>query len=103
MGKYLWTEEVKDYDNAFKLFQTSAEWGCVEAQYSLAVMFGEGLGVTKDIPQAWKWLEKSINMGCYDARRYFVHLIMTNRMLEILPDKVMRGPSYMELSHSQEL
>ena len=101
MGKHLWTEEVKDYDNAFKLFQTSADWGCAEAQYSLAVMFGEGLGVTKDIPQAWKWLEKSINMGCDDARRYFAHLIMTNQMLEILPDKVMRGPSYMELAHSQ--
>lgn len=98
MGKHLWTEEVKDYSAALPLFQSSAEWGCAEAQYSLAVMYGEGLGVTKNIPLAWEWLEKSINKGCNDARRYFAHLIMTNQLLDILPDKVMRGPSYLELS-----
>lgn len=98
MGKHLWTEEVKDYSAALPLFQSSAEWGCAEAQYSLAVMYGEGLGVKKNIPLAWEWLEKSINKGCNDARRYFAHLIMTNQLLEILPDKVMRGPSYLELS-----
>lgn len=99
MGKHLWTEEVKDYSAALPLFQSSAEWGCAEAQYSLAVMYGEGLGVTKNIPLAWEWLEKSINKGCNDARRYFAHLIMTNQLQDILPDKVMRGPSYLELSH----
>lgn len=98
MGKHLWTEEVKDYENAHALFQSSAEWGCAEAQYSLAVMYGEGLGVTRNINLAWQWLEKSLNKGCNDARRYFAHLIMTNQMQNILPDKVMRGPSYLELS-----
>lgn len=101
MGKHLWTEEVKDYSAALSLFQSSAEWGCAEAQYSLAVMYGEGLGVTKNIHLAWEWLEKSLNKGCNDARRYFAHLIMTNQLNDIIPDKVMRGSSYQELSKLQ--
>lgn len=99
MGKHLWTESVKDYKSAFPLFLSSADWGCAEAQYSLAVMYGEGLGVPKDIALAWNWLEKSLNKGCDDARKYFAHLIMTNQLQEILPDKVMRGPSYLELAN----
>lgn len=102
MGKHLWTEEVKNYSAALPLFQSSAEWGCAEAQYSLAVMYGEGLGVTKNLPIALEWLEKSLNKGCNDARRYFAHLIMTNQLQEILPDKVMRGPSYLELAKINE-
>lgn len=98
MGRHLWTEEVKDYATALTLFMSSAEWGCAEAQYSLAIMYGEGLGVTKDLPLAWYWLEKSLNKGCNDARRYFAHLIMTNQLQDILADRVMRGPSYLELS-----
>lgn len=101
MGKHLWTESVKDYATALPLFQSSAEWGCAEAQYSLAVMYGEGLGVPKNLTLAWQWLEKSLNKGCDDARRYFAHLIMSNQLQEILPDKVMRGPSYMELAGTQ--
>lgn len=102
MGKHLWVETIKDYSNAIILFQSSAEWGCAEAQYSLAVMYGEGLGTPKDLSRAWYWLEKSLNKGCNDARRYFAHLIMTNQLQDILPDKVMRGPSYLELSGNQE-
>lgn len=101
MGKHLWTEEVKDYSVALQLFHSSAEWGCAEAQYSLAVMYGEGLGVSKNICLAWEWLEKSLNKGCNDARRYFAHLIMTNQLNNVIPDKVMRGPSYQELSQIQ--
>lgn len=101
MGKHLWTDEVKDYSAALQLFDSSAEWGCADAQYCLAVMYGEGLGVTKNIPFAWKWLEKSLNKGNNDARRYFAHLIMTNQLNEIITDKVMRGPSYLELSQIQ--
>lgn len=101
VGRHLWTQEVRDYANALPLFQSSAEWGCAEAQYSLAIMYGEGLGVPKDLAIAWKWLEKSLNKGCDDARRYFAHLIMTNQLQDILPDKVMRGPSYLELSNSK--
>lgn len=101
MGKHLWTDEVKDYGRAFKLFKSSADWGCAEAQYSLAVMYGFGLGVAKDINKAWEWLEKSINMGCNDARRYFSDLIMTNQLQDILHDNVMRGSSYLELSNSK--
>lgn len=101
VGRHLWTEKVKDYANALAMFQSSAEWGCAEAQYSLAVMYGEGLGVSKDIAYAWKWLEKSLNKGCDDARRYFAHLIMTNQLQDILTDNVMRGPSYLELSNSK--
>lgn len=103
MGKHLWTEDVKDYEKALPLFQSSADWGCAEAQYSLAVMYGEGLGVPKNIAVAWQWLEKSLNMGCDDARRYFAHLIMNNQLTEILPDKVMRGPSYLELAESNQV
>ena len=43
-------------------------------------------------------VEKSLNLGNNYARALFSRMIMSNDMQVLLPDKVMRGPSYMELS-----
>lgn len=47
-------------------------------------------------------VKQFLNNGCNDAWRYFAHLIMTNHLQDTLPDKVMRGPSYMELATTTE-
>jgi len=94
------TEEVKRYEEAFPLFFKSAEWGCAEAQLGLAIMYYEGLGVEKNANKAWKWLEKSINFGCCEARTYFSNICMNEDMAAILPGsaEICRVQNYMELS-----
>ncbi|WP_410678361.1 tetratricopeptide repeat protein [Avibacterium paragallinarum] len=51
--------ERGDFRKAVKLFPTLAEQGNVGAQFLLAVMFDEGLGVKQDSQQAKKWYKKT--------------------------------------------
>lgn len=104
LARQLWTEELKRYADALPLFMESAKWGCAEAQYGLAVMFYEGLGVEKDTNESWKWLEKSINFGCNEARALLSHICMNEDMATILHGsaEVFRAQNYAELFAAQE-
>ena len=105
----------KDMDKALSYFRKAAERGHAvaqlfmvmetihdsddhneEAYYGLAVMYYQGLGVERDMKKAWEYLEKSINKGDAESRYLFAWMCLNNDMQEILPDKVLRGMSYME-------
>ena len=45
----------KDYKTAFEKLKPLAEQGDAEAQYNLGVMYDQGLGVTQDYIEAYKW------------------------------------------------
>ena len=47
---------VKDLEEAFKWFKTSAEKGDVIAEYHLGLSYLEGEGVKKDLSEAYFWL-----------------------------------------------
>jgi len=46
----------QDSKETFRLFRLSAEQGMAEAQYSLGVMYSEGVGVLQDNVVALMWL-----------------------------------------------
>ena len=54
----------------YPLFKVASEWGCAEAQYGLAVIYFQGLGVNKDLKESWKWLQLSVNQGCKEAQAF---------------------------------
>ncbi len=90
--------EMKDYEKALIHFTKAAEDGLECSQFLLADMYYDGKGVEKDVAKALEWVEKSINLGNDNARALFARMIMSNDLQDLLPDKVMRGPAYMELS-----
>lgn len=93
--------EKKQYDKAVANFEVGAKDGLEWSQYYLAHAFYKGFGIEKDIEKALLWVGKSLNSGNNQARKLFAQMIMNNDLQDILPDKVMRGPAYLELSDSQ--
>jgi TPR repeat protein len=51
------------YSIAFKEFKAAAEKGDARAQYSLAVMYNDGIGTKKDPDEAMLWFRKSAAQG----------------------------------------
>jgi TPR repeat protein len=96
LARQYWTENVKDYERAQILFEEASKSGNEHAYYGLAVMYYQGLGVERDMKKTWEYLEKSINKGDAESRYLFARMCLNNDMQEILPDKVLRGMSYME-------
>lgn len=91
-------QEKKDYHKANALFEEAALNGIEEAQQALAESYYYGFGVEKDVAKAWEWNEKALNLGYTPARYLLAVMCLQNSLAEILPDKVMRGMSYMEMA-----
>jgi hypothetical protein len=53
----------KDYKTAFAEFKKDAEKGDAKAQYNLAVMYRDGLGVQKNRAETMKWYQKAADQG----------------------------------------
>jgi len=51
------------YETAFKEFKAAAEKGDARAQYSLAVMYNDGIGVRKTPDEAMNWFRKAAANG----------------------------------------
>lgn len=96
VARRCWTEEVKDYKQAKALFEEASKSGNKHAFYGLAVMYYQGMGVDRDVKKAWEYLEKAINKGDTESRYLLATMCLKNDLQDILPDKVMRGMSYME-------
>lgn len=52
-----------DYKGAYEKWLPLAEKGQVRAQYSLGVLFQEGLGVEKDLKEAERWFARAAEQG----------------------------------------
>ena len=94
-------QQEEKYEKAFDLFKKPAEFGDEMAQYALANMLYKGLGVEKNVREAWHWNEKSVNFGYTPARYLLSVMCLENSVSEIMPDKVMRGMSYLEQAAQQ--
>ncbi|MCH9750275.1 MAG: sel1 repeat family protein, partial [Proteobacteria bacterium] len=57
-----------DYKTALKEWQSLADQGDADAQYSLGLMYAKGDGVLKDYKQAAKWYQKAADQGDADAQ-----------------------------------
>jgi localization factor PodJL len=56
-----------DYEGAARWFNAAADFGLADSQYNLAVLYENGLGVAKDMQQAYKWLLLAAKSGDKDA------------------------------------
>jgi len=52
-----------DYKTALREFKTGAEQGQANAQYNLAVLYLQGLGVTKDVDEAFRLFRLAADQG----------------------------------------
>ena len=48
-------------------FKAAADFGLADSQYNLAVLYENGMGVTQDMQQAYKWLLLAAKSGDKDA------------------------------------
>ena len=60
--------ERGDYEGAFEQWQALANQGDMRAQYRLARMFAEGIGVTRDDRVALRWFRQAAEQGSTEAR-----------------------------------
>ncbi|MEK9742604.1 MAG: sel1 repeat family protein, partial [Gammaproteobacteria bacterium] len=51
--------EAKHFSRAMKLLSPIAESGSAEAQYRLAIMYQNGLGVVRNELLAYKWMKSA--------------------------------------------
>jgi len=56
-----------DYEGAAHWFNGAADYGLADSQYNLAVLYENGMGVGKDMQQAYKWLLLAAKQGDKDA------------------------------------
>ena len=56
-----------DYAAAAKWFAQAADFGLTDSQVNLAILYQNGLGVPKDLTQAYKWLALAARGGDQEA------------------------------------
>jgi localization factor PodJL len=56
-----------DYPAAAKWFAQAADFGLTDSQVNLAILYQSGLGVSKDLTQAYKWLTLAARGGDREA------------------------------------
>ena len=64
----------KDYKTAFEKWKPLAEQGNDDAQYKLGKMYREGLGVTQDYVQAYKWYNIVAQKGYGGGYKYMTKI-----------------------------
>ena len=64
--------------------RVEAEQGVAESQYLLGVLYANGRGVTRDFPEAYKWLQLAAAQGDAEAARALplVRTLMTEKQID---------------------
>ncbi len=75
------------YYSAFPLFLSASQHGNSEADYYLAIMYKQGLGVKKDYEQAAYYLKQAINKDNKDAKTLATVLLLSKNPSEVIPKK----------------
>ncbi len=63
-----------DYAAAAKWFTQAADFGLADSQVNLAILYQNGLGVPKDLKQAYKWLALAKRSGDQEAAGRAIHV-----------------------------
>jgi TPR repeat protein len=58
----------KNYQTALTLLRPLADQGNATAQLEVGLIYEHGLGVSQDLAEAHKWLQKSADQGCAGAQ-----------------------------------
>jgi hypothetical protein len=65
-----------DLEGSFAIFRPLAEAGDAEAQNQVGLMYGAGLGVTRDDAEAARWFERAAAQGHHRARSNLARLYL---------------------------
>ncbi len=71
-----------NYSEAFKIWTHAAEGGHSQAQFNLAVMFEQGIGIEKNLTKAFFWYSKSASQGDIDAQANVASMFESGRGVE---------------------
>ncbi len=63
------SDKSPDYATAAHWFEEAAKHGLADSQFNLAVLYENGLGVTRDMKQAFMWLSLAARDGDNEAVR----------------------------------
>lgn len=80
----------KDYQEAFKIFDSCARDGYAPAQYMLGEMYGDGLGVTPNDTDSFKWYLKSAQLGFASAQYAVANMYWNSRGVSRDDDEAVR-------------
>lgn len=70
---------VQDYGNAARLYLKGAELGYAPAQYELASLYEQGLGIERDLKQAARWYRRAAEQGYAEAQNNLGRLYATGK------------------------
>ena len=51
-------------------YRKAAEQGFAQAQFSLGIMYGGGIGIARDLAQSTHWLGLAGDQGCLEANGF---------------------------------
>lgn len=71
--------QAGNYVKAEQIFRKEAEKGNVKAQFSLAAMYYDGVGVTQSDKEAFHWFEKAANKGQMSAATFLGDMYNSGR------------------------
>jgi TPR repeat protein len=95
---YLAKSPLQSEDKAFTWFLRAAEHGRPESQYNTCYDYADGLGVSRNMVEAYKWCYIAARHGQAQADRNKGHLASQMR-----PDEVVRGREAAERWLAQEV
>ncbi|MFQ5467803.1 MAG: tetratricopeptide repeat protein, partial [Kiloniellaceae bacterium] len=74
---------ARDYNRALRDFRAAAEAGLPEAQYNMAMLYGQGRGVERDAVQAYMWYSLALAGGEDRAKKALDRLTVEMSPAEI--------------------
>ena len=75
------TKELDDYEVA-EFYLQAAKKGNAEAQYKLGIMYLEGVGITDDSDEAYRWITAAADQGYQPAEKLQNYLLTTIEILD---------------------
>ena len=90
----------ENYPKALALLRPLAERGNPRAQNGLAIMYARGMGVSRNLDQAFKWHQQSALQG-YALAQFFLGLMYADG--QAVPRNAAKGASWLRVAAAQGL
>lgn len=78
------------YDEAIKLYTIAAKKNYAPAQYNLGVMMHQGIGIKRNVSEAYGWLNLATEQGHSKAQEFIKGLLR----FEITPNQTMQAKAW---------
>lgn len=86
----------REYNSAIILYEKAALQGFAPAQYNLAILLHHGVGVDKDVEQAYGWFHEAAVNGHSKASNQLALMVS-----ELTPNQTIQAKKYIQLKLRQ--